>query len=797
LASWVSQRRPNLPGPVAPWSHIHAMSKGVREETIARAFLTLGALFPYRRLLTFGTIYVTDDRFTSDIFNGELPGRVLIGQLLRHGQVPLWTPQLCSGIPLTGGVGEPFGLAAFSLLSPAVALDLFLIVLLLVAAHGTYGLARRFGAARPGAVLAGVAFAGSGYIACQLKHLSIVSTVVWLPVGLSLLDRALAPGPAPQIRPESSHEGLVAAPTSARRGLAVAAFGLVFAEQMLSAFPQSAYICALTYGSFVVFRVFTNPPQPGRFRVSLVLLGSLGIVTAIAGAAGAIVLLPLSELGNVSDRSQALGFEWSTVLAYWPPNVMTFLVPYINGDISDNTYVGRSLFWEDYGYVGAATFVIALYGAVREWRRPLVAFSIAMTLVAYLLVLGRATPLFSLVYTVVPGMKLFRFPTRFLIVVELGLAVLAGIGLTRLSAELERRLSTVAPRAPRLIVAALCLGTVLDLSFYQPRQNPMVSADAWLAPPQSVEFIRADNLQLRTFTPGHRELHRRGFVVAHGWANLAPYFALRDLLEPNAGGGFWGIPSADCYAGIAPRWYVDVWGDHNRDGLVLSRLARVNFAGQTLRVRPMLGNVLRTFGVSHLLSAYPVEGADMPLASHEGNAYIYRVDGAARLRFVRAARHVRGDDEAAARLIDITFDPDREILLHDAPTTMGPTVEEVESGDQVVTKASAVITREDSRELAIDAEAPQDGFLLLADTFYPGWIAELDGKPVSIYRANLSVRGIQLPKGRHNIRFVYQAPGFAWGLRITLVAVSILLLWLGAAAYFWFIVSAKGTGSRR
>jgi hypothetical protein len=55
------------------------------------------------------------------------------------------------------------------------------IVLLLVAAHGTYSLARRFGPDQIGAVLAGIAFAGSGYIACQLKHLSIVSTVVWLP----------------------------------------------------------------------------------------------------------------------------------------------------------------------------------------------------------------------------------------------------------------------------------------------------------------------------------------------------------------------------------------------------------------------------------------------------------------------------------------------------------------------------------------------------------------------------------------------------------------------------------------
>ena len=55
-------------------------------------------------------------------------------------------------------------------------------------------------------------------------------------------------------------------------------------------------------------------------------------------------------------------------------------------------------------------------------------------------------------------MDLFRFPTRFLIVVELGLAVLAALGLTRLGADLTGWCSSRAPRLPRLIVLALCAG---------------------------------------------------------------------------------------------------------------------------------------------------------------------------------------------------------------------------------------------------------------------------------------------------------------------------------------------------
>src|SRR6266850_1598761 len=490
------------------------MRDGLRGEIAARVLLTLGALLPYWRLLTFGVVFVTDDYFASDIFNGELPGRVIVGQLIRQGQLPVWTNQLCSGLSLAGAPADPVGLAAFSLLPSAAALDLLVIILLLVAAHGTYWLARRLGADRTGSVLAGLAFAGSGYIACQLKHLAIVSTVVWLPVGLALLDRAFAADDTRR--------------TAASRLVSLAMFGLVFAVQALSGFPQSAYICGLVYGAFVIFRAITDRQRLGSGRLSLTLLGGAGLAAGLGGAAGAIVLLPLSTLGSVSDRAEALGWEWSTRLAYWPRNFLTFFVPYVHGDISNNTYVGPPFFWEDYGYVGLATVLLAIYAAVRARRgRPVVAFVTFMTIVAYLFVQGAATPVFGIAYVVLPGMKMFRFPTRFLIVVELGLAVLGAIGLTRLRIDLAGRFHPWS-RAPQLIVVAISVATAIDLFVHQPRQNPMVPARAWLAPPQTVHAVQTGTPQPRTFTPRHRDLHRRTFVRAQGWANVEPYFRLRD-----------------------------------------------------------------------------------------------------------------------------------------------------------------------------------------------------------------------------------------------------------------------------
>jgi membrane protein YfhO len=733
-----------------------------RGDAMSRALLTLAALLPYWHLLTFSVVFITDDYFASDIFNGELPGRVLAGQSLRAGRLPLWTSQLCSGFPLAGAPADPIGLALFTLLPPAPALDALVIVLLLVAAHGAYGLARRFGSDRAGGVLAGVAFAGSGYIACQLKHLSIVSTVVWLPVGLLVIDRALDP-----------------AGSRARRSTAAAVFGLVFAEQVLCGFPQSAYICALTYGAFALFRALTASSRESRTVRNMVrVLSGLGLASVLGAASGAVIMLPLSALGSISDRAEGLSYSWSTRLAYWVPNLKTFLIPYIHGDISNNTYIGPPFFWEDYGYVGALTFVLALYAAYRERRRPIAVFTFAMTLVAYFFVLGQATPVFSIAYWLIPGLKLFRFPTRFLVVVELGLALLAAMGLTRVREDLARRWPR--PAIPMYAAIAICALTALDLFVHQPRQNPMVPAREWLAPPASVEIVRTGGTPPRTFSPRHRDAHRRTFQLAHGWTDVAPYLQLRDVLAPNLGGGFWGVPSGDCYVGISPRWFVDVWGDHNRELSLMSFLAAYDFEAGVLRISPKLPGVLRAYGVTHMLSSFPAQGAALPLAGRTGNAYIYRIDGAARVRLVGVARHVT-DQEAAQRLLDPGFDADREVLLHDAPASARPL-----AGEAVETAAGpgrAAITKETQREIVVEAASDADGFLLLADTFYPGWSAEVDGKPVPLYRANLSVRAIQLPKGQHVVRFAYEAPGFARGLQITLLAVSLLIAWAGGTAY--------------
>ena len=735
---------------------------------VARAAVTVGGVLPYLPVLSLDRIYVTDDVFTSDIFNGELPAKVLAGQLMAAGQAPVWSSKLCSGMPLAPtGVFEPISLGLFAKLHTAPALCLLVIVIALVAAHGAYALSRRLGADRVGAVLAGVAFAGSGYVVTQLKHLSIVMTVVWLPWGLLLLDRALASQVAPRI---GADEDAIPSPSVFARMRDMGLFGLVFAEQIMAGFPQSVYISGLVYGAWALLLLPSVRGRVGRLPLGLVLGSTLVLAVALAAMCGAPMLLPLSELGTWSDRRGQLSWEFASMAPYAWRDILNFLIPYANGDIANSTYHGEGIFWENYGYVGAATFILALWAVIRAPRRPRVLLLFCMAIIAMSMVLGPHTPVYHLAWKYMPGMGRFRFPTRFLFVVDLVIAVLGAIGLGLLRKDLTRLLANKSTFLPALVCVSVTIGTALDLFGNQSHQNPFVPADEWLTPPKSVTGLGVSAKTARFFTPLHNEIHMLAFRVARGWENLDPYRALRSTVAPNTG-VYWGVSTADCYTGISPAWFVDVWGDHSRYGIVIQQLMRLG--RESIETSPGYSSVLAAYGVTHVLSQIPITDGQLKEVPNAGGIHMYEVPGK-RVRVVANAKMVTTNREAASIIMQHDFDPDRDLLLHKkkTDTSLNPVLESLDPRTQ------AAIVAEDSRHLRVEVTAPQGGYLLLADTFYPGWHARVDGVKATLYRANISARAVRLPPGARSVQFEYDAAPFFNGVKFAGAGLSLLLIWI-------------------
>jgi uncharacterized membrane protein YfhO len=89
----------------------------------------------------------------------------------------------------------------------------------------------------------------------------------------------------------------------------------------------------------------------------------------------------------------------------------------------------------------------------------------------------------------------------------------------------------------------------------------------------------------------------------------------------------------------------------------------------------------------------------------------------------------------------------------------------------------------------IHVKAAQNAFLVLSDTYFPGWKAYVDGKKEKIYRANYNFRAIALGAGTHKIEFIYDPLSFKIGAIITLLTL------IGFICVGW-ILKLRGTVSR-
>jgi uncharacterized membrane protein YfhO len=96
--------------------------------------------------------------------------------------------------------------------------------------------------------------------------------------------------------------------------------------------------------------------------------------------------------------------------------------------------------------------------------------------------------------------------------------------------------------------------------------------------------------------------------------------------------------------------------------------------------------------------------------------------------------------------------------------------------------SAAVSLTDYANSVILNVDAPGDGWLVLADTDYPGWVATVDGEEVPIYRANLAFRAVQVNAGQHEVRFDYQPGWLLPGALVSLLAlvVALLLYRLGA-----------------
>ena len=128
-----------------------------------------------------------------------------VGEQLRQGNLPLWSPQFFGGYPIFAdgeiGLAYPPVLLALLVLPPDRALVVLRLAHLCLAAAGMFFLARTWGLPNASAFIAGLVFALGNFLQAQIHHENIVRTASWVPLVLALVERGLrTPDPRVQLR---------------------------------------------------------------------------------------------------------------------------------------------------------------------------------------------------------------------------------------------------------------------------------------------------------------------------------------------------------------------------------------------------------------------------------------------------------------------------------------------------------------------------------------------------------------------------------------------------------------------
>jgi hypothetical protein len=139
--------------------------------------------------------------------------------------------------------------------------------------------------------------------------------------------------------------------------------------------------------------------------------------------------------------------------------------------------------------------------------------------------------------------------------------------------------------------------------------------------------------------------------------------------------------------------------------------------------------------------------------------------------YLAAEARVSDDDEAARQLATSAFVPGRSVLL--APGAGAAAAQA--SGD-------CVLEEDRPERLRLRCRASAPSFAVVADSWFPGWHALVDGQPAPIVRANLAMRAVPLPAGEHEVQLEYRPAHLALGFVVSgLALLALLALWLGAA----------------
>lgn len=775
-----------------------AVMAGFFHETIFRGYSLVPADLLHQMILPYAADVKcpqVQNHYTMDALVLDYPWAIFWKQTVLAGQFPLWNPYILGGHPHAAesmpAVFSPFR-ALLLALPVERALSVTWILQLFLAGAWMFGFLRELGRSRPAAFIGACAWAlNSNFL---MWYWRMPATFCWAPLVLWMMER------------------------SARRaswGYTLAAGGALGVAILCGSVQAAAHLVFLVagYGGVMVWWGGADRRRE--------LVGRWAAMLAVAAMLSAVHWLPTLELmrldahGSTGRRGPPFGWR-NSLLGI--PALITFVFPSLTGSTEtfDLLKAAGATRGDFTGYIGLVTATLMLMGAwVRRRETRVRGLLWIMAAVAGLLLF---TPLVRYLYhrffvvAVFAGAVIAAWGAdavldavpedrriirrTWLGMLWLGVAMLAAVGVAEVL--VAWRHDALAGAAHRFLgdkTQENIAGTFqswftarVDLFFDHYRvANPLfwlpamcvaVAAAAWGAYVRQrigrgafasvlVLTTVADLLVLGRPLVPQVDLQRYPLSLAH--TVMEPVLADRGLFRVNR----WSKYNRSLT--LRPNLLMagglqDGWGGYSLAPASMEKLFSPEDQELTALVR--VQNTKYLFADDAMI--LPAEDYTL-LARSDGIRTYQNKRCLPRAWWVARGEAVSDMQSALRRMKDPLFDPRAVVLLQEPALSVNDGAADA--------PAEVTVTGYTPLRVTVRVRCEQPGWLVLADTWYPGWRATLDGRQTKLYRADGVLRAAQVPAGEHHVTFVYlpkiviAGAAFSFAAGCGLVLASIRALW--------------------
>lgn len=703
-----------------------------------------------------------------DVVTQIYPWKKITVDSWKQGQIPLWNPYSFSGTPHAANyqtaVFSPVNLL-YVILPFLEAWSVSILLQPLLASIFMYFLLRSLDRSKEASLIGSIAFMFCGFFTVWMAYGTLGWAVLWLPLLLAVVRM--------HIKKRSW------------RYLAIISVSLMLSF-FSGHFQMSVYVLLATV-AFIIHQSFIAKQM--RSGIELTVAVVLGLMLS------APQILPSLDAYSQSVRSELFtqggGIAWQYLITIFAPD-------FYGNPVTRNDWFGYYAEWAS--YIGVAPLLLAVYAMVRRTKQ--VGFFLGLAVISFLIATPSPINAF-VVWLKIPAIST-SYAARIVVLASFSLAVVGAYGLDGLREDWEKKkLSSVLRFAIMTGLFLIVLWAIVLIIRPFPIDKLLIAKrNLFLPTGLTVGFVllmfvgfiskwkyskHAAVLLLVVFTTADMLRYSTKWMPFDPREYVYPEVDILSFLKKNVGferifgnlGGevtngfaFFGIEGYDA---VYQKRYGELIRATSEGKIITPERSVVQFA----KIATYSEQVLQLLGVRYLVHrlsdgrsswAYPYWQYPYYQSVYRNGQYeVFENQKVLPRAFLASSYVVRGTDQG---IVDTLFSGGfdlREVLVLETDPEILP----------IAGEGSADIIKYTPNEVVLRTKSPGAKLLFLSDVYDPGWTAAVDGKNVSIYRADYDFRAVAVPQGEHTIRMVYWPKSFIVGL------------WLAAAGLVTLIVISR------